>query len=212
MGTNPKPVPRRRQAAALALWRWRAPLFAFEPDAEWGLDRSALESLFRLAAAAPGERTDQAYRHAVTALRTAPLFTSEVDPDTVQLVQLETVGNLLTFAELLDNPGGDEADRVHETSAGLAGHLDALVEDSLHAHPSEEAHRAYVTALTDPAHGGYFASRHAAVETACHRALDSLPDSTGLTGSPAGRGLLALCEDFGAELVTTLHWLRTTGY
>ncbi|MFI7007684.1 hypothetical protein [Streptomyces sp. NPDC050145] len=213
METKPGHVP-QRQAAALALWRWRAPLLLFEPDAEWGLDRSVLESLFRLAASPPGEQSDRAYLHAIAELRTAPLFTSEVDPDTVQLFQLETISNLLTFGELLDEPAGDAADRVVEASASLAHYLDELVEGSFHAHPAEEAHHAYLAGLTDQVRGGYFASRHATVETACHDALGGLPDAdpTGLTDSPAGRALLALCENFGEELVTTMRWLRTTGH
>ncbi|MFI5774839.1 hypothetical protein ACIA74_41630 [Streptomyces sp. NPDC051658] len=83
-----KPV-HQRQAAVLALWRWRAPIFAFELDAEWGVDQSVLESLFRLAVSPPGEQSDRAYRRAIAELCTAPLFTSEVDPDTVQLFQFD---------------------------------------------------------------------------------------------------------------------------
>ncbi|MEU6654796.1 hypothetical protein ABZ904_36635 [Streptomyces sp. NPDC046900] len=108
------------QAAALAMWRWRAPVLAFEPDEEWGIQSSALESLFRLAAASPGEESHHAYRQAAAALCRAPLFASEVDPDTVQLVQLETIANLLTFGELLDEPDSDKAEQVIESSNGLA--------------------------------------------------------------------------------------------
>ena len=39
-----------------------------------------------------------------------------------------------------------------------------------------------------------------------------LPDSAGLLDSSTGRELLALCEDFGEELVTTMQWLRMTGH
>ncbi|GAA2827811.1 hypothetical protein GCM10010441_60250 [Kitasatospora paracochleata] len=202
----------QRQAAVLALWRWRAPILAFELDAEWGIDRSVLESLFRLAASPAGEHSDRAYRRVVAELCTAPLFTSEVDPDTVQLFQLETISNLLTFGELLDKPGVDEVERVVEASAGLASYLDGLVEDSYYSHPSEEAHRQYLADLADRAGEGYFASRHFAVETACHGALGVLPGSAGLLDSPTGRKLLALCEDFGEELVTTMQWLRRTGH
>ncbi|MFJ6793120.1 hypothetical protein [Streptomyces sp. NPDC091268] len=206
-----RPV-RQRQAAVLALWRWRAPILAFGLDAEWGVDRSVLESLFRLAASPAGEESDRAYRRAIAELCTAPLFTSEVDPDTVQLFQLETIGNLLTFGELLDKPGGDEVERVVEASAGLANHLDGLVEGSFHSHPSEEVHRQYLADLSGRAGVGYFASRHFAVETACHGALGVLPDSAGLLDSATGRELLALCEGFGEEVVTTMRWLRMTGH
>ncbi|MER6332161.1 hypothetical protein ABT298_23055 [Streptomyces sp. NPDC001034] len=201
-----KPV-HQRQAAALALWRWRAPMLAFAWDAEWGVDQSVLESLFRLAVSAPDEQSDRAYRRAIAELCTAPLFTSEVDPDTVQLFQLETISNLLTFGELLDKPGVDEVERVVEVSAGLANYLDGLVEGSFCSHPSEEAHHQYLADLADRASGGYFASRHFAVETACHGALGVLPDSAGLPDTSTGRQLLALCEDFGEEIVTTMQWL-----
>ncbi|GGT54222.1 hypothetical protein GCM10010271_67610 [Streptomyces kurssanovii] len=97
----------QRQAAVLALWQWRAPILAFGLDAEWGVDQSVLESLFRLAASPAGEESDCAYRRAIAELCTAPLFTSEVDPDTVQLFQLETISNLLTFGELLDRAPHD---------------------------------------------------------------------------------------------------------
>ncbi|MDX3115481.1 hypothetical protein [Streptomyces scabiei] len=206
-----KPV-HQRQAAVLALWRWRAPMLAFEWDAEWGVDRSVLESLFRMAASPAGEQSDRAYRRAIAKLGTAPLFTSEVDPDTVQLFQLETISNLLAFGELLDKPGVDEAERVVEASAALANYLDGLVEGSFYSHPSEEAHRQYLADPAERASQGYFASRHLAVETACHGALGLLPDSAGLLDSSTGGELLALCEDLGEELVTTMQWLRMTGH
>ncbi|MEU1896258.1 hypothetical protein [Streptomyces pristinaespiralis] len=206
-----KPV-HQRQAAVLALWRWRAPIRAFELDAEWGVDQSVLESLFRLAAAPAGEQSDRAYRREIAELCLAPLFTSEVDPDPVQLFQLETISNLLTFGELLDKRGVDEVERMVEASAGLANYLDSLVEGSFYSHPSEEAHRQYLADTADRASEGYFASRHFAVETVCHGALGVLPDSTGLLDSSTGRELLALCEDFGEELVTTMQWLRMTGH
>ncbi|MFD0515844.1 hypothetical protein OG758_46675 [Streptomyces sp. NBC_01474] len=199
----------QRQAAVLALWRWRAPVLAFELDAEWGVDQAALESLFRLAASPAGEQSDHAYRRAIAELCTAPLFMSEVDPDTVQLFQLETISSLLAFGELLDRPGVDEAERVVESSAGLANYLDDLVEGSFYSHPSQEAHRQY---LADLASEGYFGSRNFAVESACHGVLRALPDSAGLLDSSTGRELLALCEDFGEELVTTMLWLRRTGH
>lgn len=202
----------QRQAAVLALWRWRAPVLAFELDAEWGIDQAALGSLFQLAATPAGEQSDRAFRRAIAELCTAPLFTSEVDPDTVQLLQLETISSLLTFGELLDKPGVDVAERVVGASAGLANYLDDLVEGSLYSHPSEEAHREYLANLADRAGGGYFASRNFAIESAGHGALRALPDSAGLLDSSTGRGLLALGEDFGKELVTTMRWLRATGH
>ncbi|WP_406323828.1 hypothetical protein [Streptomyces sp. NBC_01637] len=106
-----KPV-RQRQAAALALWRWRAPVLAFEMDADWGVDPHVLESLFRLATEPPGEQSNHAYGQAFAELCTAPIFESEVDPDTVQLFQLEIFGGLWAFGELLDKPGLDEVKRL----------------------------------------------------------------------------------------------------
>ncbi|MFD0034517.1 hypothetical protein ACFVJK_41145 [Streptomyces sp. NPDC127172] len=207
-----KPV-RQRQAAALALWRWRAPVLAFEMDADWGVDPHVLESLFRLATEPPGEQSNHAYGQAFAELCTAPIFESEVDPDTVQLFQLEIFGGLGSFGELLDKAGLDEAKRVVELSSGLAGYLDSLVEGSFYSHPSEEAHHQYLAHLADrTSDEGYFASRNFAVESACHGALQTFPDSDGLLDSSAGRELLALCEDFGEKLVATLRWLRTTGH
>ncbi|WP_432172986.1 hypothetical protein [Streptomyces sp. Tue6028] len=202
----------RRQAAALALWPWRAPLLAFELDEAWGIDPSVLESLFRVAAQAPSEAADRAYLQAVAELSTAQLFASEVDPDTIELVQLEAIDSLLTFGALLDSPRSVEAERVVETTSGLANYLDGLVEGSLHSHPWEQAHRQYLADLADKVSGqGYLAARNSAVESACDDALRSLPHE-GLSDSDAGRELLLLCEDFGEEIVTTLRWLRTTGY
>ncbi|MEV6313009.1 hypothetical protein AB0M10_31025 [Streptomyces sp. NPDC051840] len=188
-------------------------MLAFEMDADWGVDPHVLESLFRLAAEPAGEQSNHAYSQAVAALSTAPLFESEVDPDTVRLVQLETIGGLLTFGELLDTPALDTVERVVELSSGLASYLDSLVEDSFYSHPAEEAHSQYLANLADRASGeGYFASRNFAVESACHCTLRTLPDSDGLLESSTGRALLARCQDFGEELVATLRWLRTTGY
>ncbi|MEU6656773.1 hypothetical protein ABZ904_47600 [Streptomyces sp. NPDC046900] len=207
-----KPV-RQRHAAALALWRWRAPVRAFEMDADWGVDPHVLESLFRVAAEPPGERSNRAYGQAFAELCKAPIFESEVDPDTVQLFQLEIFGGLWAFGDLLDKSGLDEAERVVELSSGLAGYLDGLVEGSFYSHPSEEAHHQYLADLADRTSGeGYFASRNFAVESACHGTLRTFRDSDGLLDSSAGRELLALCEDFGEELVATLRWLRTTGH
>ncbi|WP_345046340.1 hypothetical protein [Streptomyces rameus] len=138
-----------------------------------------------------------------------------MDPDTVQLFQLETISSLLAFGELLDKPGVDEAERVVESSAGLANYLDDLVEGSFYSHPSEEAHRQYLAdraGRADRASEGCFGSRNFAVESACHGVLRALPDSAGRLDSSTGRELLALCEDFGEELVTTMRWLRTTGH
>jgi hypothetical protein len=203
----------QRRAAALALWRWRAPVLAFEMDADWGVDPNVLASLFRLVAEPAGERSNRAYGQAVAALSTAPLFESEVDPDTVQLVQLETIGGLLAFGELLDTPALDAVERVVELSSGLANYLDTLVDASFYSHPSEEAHSQYLANLADRTSGeGYFAARNFAVESVCHAALRTLPASVGLLNSSTGRELLARCEDFGEELVATLRWLRTTGY
>ncbi|MFJ4004077.1 hypothetical protein ACIPWL_11530 [Streptomyces sp. NPDC090023] len=203
---------RRRQAAALALWRWRAPVLAFDMDADWGVDRQVLESLFRLAAEPAGEQSNHAYGQAFAELSTAPLFESEVDPDTVQLFQLEIFGGLWAFGELLDKPGVNEAGRVVELSSDLAAYLDNLVEGSFYPHPSEEAHRQYLANLADRTSGdGYFAARDFAVASACHGALRSLPESDGLLDSAVGGELIALCEDFGEELAATLRWLRTTG-
>ncbi|MFF4576464.1 hypothetical protein [Streptomyces sp. NPDC001410] len=202
----------RRQAAALALWPWRAPLLAFELDEAWGIDPSVLESLFRLAAEAPSEAADRAYLQAVAELRTAQLFASEVDPDTIELIQLETIDSLLTFGAWFDSPRSVEVERVVETTSGLANYLDGLVEGSLYSHPWEQSHRQYLADLADKVSGqGYLAARNSAIESACHDALRSLPHE-GLFDSDAGRELLVLCEDFGEEIVATLRWLRTTGY
>lgn len=60
--------PRRRQAAALALWRLRAPLPVLDTDPAWGVERPVVEALFEAAASAPGEESSRAYRQAVTEL------------------------------------------------------------------------------------------------------------------------------------------------
>ncbi|MFE7111465.1 hypothetical protein ACFU98_27610 [Streptomyces sp. NPDC057575] len=118
-----------------------------------------------------------------------------------------------SFGELLEKPGLDEAERVVELSSGLAGYLDSLVEGSFYSHAPEEARHQYLAGLADRTSGeGYFASRHFVVDSACHGALRTIPDSDGLLDSSKGRELLALCEDFGEELVATLRWLRTTGH
>jgi hypothetical protein len=182
-------------------------------DADWGVDPNVLASLFRLAAEPAGERSNRAYGQAVAALSTAPLFESEVDPDTVQLVQLETIGGLLAFGELLDTPALDAVERVVELSSGMANYLDACVDASFYSHPSEEAHSQYLANLAERTSGeGYFAARNFAVESACHGTLRTLPASGGLLDSSTGRELLARCEDFGEELVATLRWLRRTGH
>ncbi|MFI6874697.1 hypothetical protein ACIBL6_14765 [Streptomyces sp. NPDC050400] len=206
------PPDRRRQAAALALWPWRAPLLAFELDEAWGIDPSVLESLFRLAAEAPGEAADRSYLQAVAELCTAQLFASEVDPDTVELVQLETIDSLLTLGGWLDSPHSVEVERIVETTSGLANHLDGLVEGSLCSHPWEQSHRQYLAGRADKDSGqGYLATRNSVIESACHDALRSLPHE-GLFDSDTGRELLVSCEGLGAEIVATLQWLRTTGY
>lgn len=202
----------QRQVAAVALWPWRAPLLAFGLDEAWGIDPSMLESLFRLAAEAPSPESDQAYRQAVAELRTAQLFASEVDPDTIELVQLEIIDSLLTFGALLDSPRAVEVERVVETASGLANYLDGLVEGSFRSHPWEQSHRRYLADLAGQVSGqGYLAARSSVIESACHDAFRSLPDGR-LLDSAIRRELRVLCEDFGEEVVTMLRWLRTTGY
>jgi hypothetical protein len=205
----------RRQAATLALWRLRSPLFAFELDADWGADPSVLESLFRSAASAPGEQSDTAYRQAIFELRGAPLFTSEIDPEMVAEVQLETIDRLLTFGETLNEAGAGEIERIIDCPRVVANGLDQRVEDSLHVHPSQDAHDRYLTTLAGPVQSyglGYHASRNLSVEFACHNALQTLPPAEGLLDTSAGRDLLALCEALSAELVSTLRWLTAYGH
>ncbi|MFH7595226.1 hypothetical protein WDV06_08985 [Streptomyces racemochromogenes] len=155
----------------------------------WGIDVLLLESLFRLATQAPVEQSEQAYRQGVAELLAASLFSSEVDPDTTQLIRLEVIDNLLTFGNFLDNPDSDEIERMAEASSGLASYLDGLVEGSLHPHPSEQSHRRYLARLVGSARGrSYFAARHSAVESACLRALQALPaPEDGLTALPVAR-------------------------
>lgn len=100
-----------------------------------------------------------------------------------------------------------------DLSSGLASHLDALVDASFYPHPAQEAHRRHLADQPDRTSGeGYFATRNVAVESACHGGLRTFPASGGLRDTSTGRQLLALCEDFGDELVTTMRWLRRTGY
>ncbi|MEU6343230.1 hypothetical protein ABZ883_20065 [Streptomyces sp. NPDC046977] len=205
----------QRQAAALALWRLRAPLLGFTFDAEWGIDVSVLESMFLAAASAPVEESARRYDQATTELRGAPLFTSEVDPEVRELVQLETVVGLLTFGEVLETHDPDKIETIRDCPRGLAGHLDRLVEDSFWSDPAEDAHRRYLATLPERVrrHGlGYLASRNLAVEFDCHEALPALPPGEGLLDTSAGRDLITHCDDVGAELVRALRWLNTTGY
>jgi hypothetical protein len=203
----------RRHAASLALWRLRAPLLALELDPDWGIDPAVLESLFEAAASAPGAESDRAYGEALAELCAAPLFSSEVDPDTVELVQLETLASLLTFGEVLAAAGIDEIERVVECPRSLADHLDRIVANSFYAHPAEEARRRFVDTVERDIgqHGlGYLGSRNLVAEFACHEALPTIPAAAGLRDTPGGRTLLTLCEEVGAELVATLWWIRTT--
>ncbi|GGQ90796.1 hypothetical protein GCM10010195_53440 [Kitasatospora griseola] len=229
---RPRPMPptplRQRRAAALALWRLRASMLAFEWDAEWGLDRTAVDELFRSAVSAPDEQSDGRYRRAVAELSRAPLFDSEVDdPDVRELVQLETLVRLLAFGEALAEPAEDQSEDQADDQADdqvefivegprdLAHYVDQCVEASFYGHPSQDAHRQYLAALPAPvrSHGlGYFASRNLAVEHGCVETLPTLPAADGLLDTPAGRDLIARCEDFGAELAATLKWLGTTGH
>ncbi|MFD5559524.1 hypothetical protein [Kitasatospora griseola] len=211
---------RQRRAAALALWRLRAPMVAFEWDAEWGLDRAVVDELFRSAVSAPDEQSDGRYRRAAAELSRAPLFDSEADdPNVRELVQLETLVRLLAFGEALAEPAEEQSDDqvefIVEGPRDLAHYVDQCVEASFHDHPSQDAHRQYLTALPEPvrSHGlGYFASRNLAVEHACVETLPTLSTADGLLDTPAGRDLIARCEDFGAELAATLKWLGTTGH
>ncbi|MFJ8441472.1 hypothetical protein [Kitasatospora griseola] len=215
---------RQRRAAALALWRLRAPMLAFEWDAAWGLDRAVVDELFRSAVSTPDEQSDGRYRRAAAELSRAPLFASEVDdPSVRELVQLETLVRLLAFGEALSEPTEDQADDqtddqiefIVECPRDLAHYVDQCVEASFYDHPSQDAHRQYLAALPEPVQGhglGYFASRNLAVEHACHEALPALPAADGLLDTPVGRDLIARCEGFGAELAATLKWLGTTGH
>lgn len=205
-------VDQQRQIAAVALWRWRAPMLTFGLDEAWGIDPAMLESLFHLMAEAPSPESDQAYRQAVAELRTAQLFAFEVDPDTIELVQFEIIDSLLTFGASLDSPRTAEVERVVETASSLANYVDGLVEGSFRSHPWEQSHRQYLVDLADQVSGhGYLAVRSSVIESACHHALVSLPDGR-LLDSATRRELRVLCEDFGEEVVTLLRWLRTTGY
>ncbi|MEU8431800.1 hypothetical protein AB0F18_02635 [Streptomyces sp. NPDC029216] len=203
----------RRHAAALALWRLRAPLLMLPPDPRQGLHRTLLEAVFRAVLLTPGEEAGRAGEDAdaVAELLGTPFFTDpeEGEPDgALAEVRLETLAELAAWR----NAGGlgpEETERIIRLPRELSRTLDRITEDSPWDHPAAHAHARHLA--TAPAGSGYHEARNRAVEAACRDLTAALPPGAGLPGTAAGREALALCETFSAELVSTLAWCTTIG-
>ncbi|MEU1566853.1 hypothetical protein ABZ504_41850 [Streptomyces mirabilis] len=91
--------PRRHQAAFLALRRLQAPLLGIEMPADWGIDSAVVDALLRSGGARLDGEADEVFQQVVAELCAAPLFESEVDPESAELFQLETIGGWLLLGE-----------------------------------------------------------------------------------------------------------------
>jgi hypothetical protein len=204
----------RYHAAALAVRRLRAPLLQIEMPGEWGVAVSLADALFDAMAAGPGAR----FTDLVAELRTTPLFSSEVDANLAQEVQLNAIDGLQSLGDAQHDLDAATTERIISHARGQAHYLDEFVADQPMPDPlepdplepdplEEEAHQRYLAGLgADVREYGldYYGSRNIDVEFACRAVIDAR-DGDGLLASPAGRELFELCDRFSGELVAGIR-------
>jgi hypothetical protein len=194
----------RYQAAALAMRRLRGPLFKIEMPEECGIAVSLAEALFDAVAAGPGER----FTDLVAELRGTPVFSSEVDANLAQWVQLGAIDGLPSLGDAQHDLNAATTERIISLARGSAHYLDEFVVDRPMPDPLEEkAHQWYLAGLgADVRKYGldYYGSRNIEVEFACRVVIDAR-NSDGLLASPTGRELFELCDRFSGELVAGIR-------
>ncbi|MGW2676617.1 hypothetical protein [Streptomyces sp. NPDC001436] len=203
------PPGRRRHAAALALWRLRAPLLMLGLDPEWGVHRTLLDAVFHTLLLPPGAAGAEP---AVADLLGAPFFACPLEGEAegaAAEVQAEVLAELAAWPHTAA-PDPEHTERLIGLPRALAHSADLVVADALWDHPARHAHTRYLATGPDGVLG-YHSARNHAVEAACHTLVTPLPPDTPLPATPDGREALALCETFSAELAATLSWCTTLG-
>ncbi|MFE5488326.1 hypothetical protein [Streptomyces sp. NPDC056527] len=208
----------RRHAATLALWRLRAPLLMLRLDPEWGLHRTVVERVFGTMVLAPrDEESRRAYTEAVAEMVSTPFFTDPMEGEldnVIAEVQVEAIAELDMW-NVLDELSVEEVERIIRRPREVSGRLDSSSQDSMWDHPAHRAHERYLATALGQGRGadfGYHSACNLAAEAACHDVVLALPPTASLLGTAAGRGALALCEAFSAELVSTLAWQHNLGH
>ncbi|MFJ8110263.1 hypothetical protein [Streptomyces sp. NPDC096132] len=197
----------RHQAMFFALRRLQAPLSDIVMPQEWGIDPAAVEDLLRHGAAQLDGEPHQAFQQALDRLSQAPLFESQVEPEIAETFQLEAISGWMLVSEALGEMTGEQTDAIVVRVRELAHYLDECVDNTLMVVAGEEERERYLANVADPlrAYGlGYFATRNLEVEGRCHETILAAADGVDLPASAAGRELLALCDDYGRELVAAL--------
>jgi hypothetical protein len=170
---------------------------------------SLAQALFDAMVAGPGER----FTDLLAELRATPLFSSEVDANLAQWVQLGAIDGLQSLGDAQHDLDAATTERIISLARGSAHYLDEFVVDQPMPDPlepdplGEEAHQRYLARLgADVREYGldYYGSRNIEVEFACRAVIDAW-DGDRFLVSPSGRELFELCDRFSGELVAGIR-------
>ena len=197
----------RNQAAYLALRRLQVPLLRIAMPDEWGVDPVAVDSLIQAGGAQIDGEINRELQQAITELRAAPLFESEIEPDFVESFQLETINGWLMLSEALGVLSEVQTGRIISLARELGDYLDKCMENSLDVVEGEEDRERYLANADERliSHGlGYFGTRNLEVESICHEVVLAAPRNDVTASSEVGRKLLSVCDEYSNQLASAL--------
>lgn len=129
-----------RAAGFLAIRRMSGPLLALPMPPSWGVPPESVEFLTRVPSDLADPRWDDAYRRCVTSV-TSLFDGTELDPELIELFQLEVIGAMDMFAS------GDPGYPVR-IAAELSAYLDEVAATSFAGRDAEIARLCSVSPLT----------------------------------------------------------------
>lgn len=176
------------------------------PD-EWGVDPVAVDSLIQAGGAQIDGEINRELQQAITELRAAPLFESEIEPDFVESFQLETINGWLMLSEALGVLSEVQTGRIISLARELGDYLDKCMENSLDVVEGEEDRERYLANADERliSHGlGYFGTRNLEVESICHEVVLAAPRNDVTASSEVGRKLLSVCDEYSNQLASAL--------
>jgi hypothetical protein len=201
---------KRHWAAFLALRRLQSPLTGIEFPDDWGMEPRDLRAMI-VDGAGRLDGAENSGLSAAVARLCDPLAGAELDPDPIELFQLEVIGGWDVLRMSLGEMEEGRTVRIVTLAREMAHYVDGVVAQTGAGAP----HRAqggrsggFSESVRDFGLG-YFASRNLEVEFACHEVIVNSPEVADYAiGNPLNDRLGALCDDFGDELLAALRGLR----
>lgn len=200
----------RHWAAYLALRRLQSPLVGIELPDSWGMEPEDLESMLREGSGRLDGRVNPNLSEAVVRL-CEPLSGIELDPDPVELFQLEAIGGWDLLRMSLGEMEEGRTIRIVTLAREMAHYVDGIsgqVSTGGNSRSYERRLGEIEESVRD--YGlGYFGSRNIEVELACHGVILTSPEVADYaTDNAVNEQLCAVCEEFSDEFLVALRDLR----